>query len=108
MTKGFYEGLQKYLYKSELEYRAKMLPCGSNVDWLVPYCDSVQNIAAFLRSLGFKIRRIVDEVDCSGWGHQWVVTTSGIVVYVNTEHSLGFVAATEGGKAKAGRERHRF
>ena len=85
--------LEKHLNKCELEFRAKQLPKGSNVEWLVPHCNSTQEIAEHLRYLGFKIREIVDEEDCAGELHQWVVTTSGIIVHVNSEWSSGFMAA---------------
>lgn len=86
-------GLDRFLKKSELEYRAKNLSNGSCVDWLAPYCDSTENIARFLRELGFHIAEIVDE---QGSSHKedlrWVVTTSGVIVYVNAEGLNGFVA----------------
>lgn len=85
--------LQRYLWKCELKYRAEKLPEGSTVDWLATECDSVEHIAAFLRSLGFKIKDIVDDIDCSGDRQQWVVTTSGIIVYVNSGDIRGFVAS---------------
>ena len=89
----FNEGLKKHLLKSELEYRAKMLPKGSEVDWLAPYCDNVKSIADFMRSIGFKIKAAVDEGDSFGEKHQWVVTTNGVIVYVNSEYCKGFMAA---------------
>lgn len=86
--------LQKHLQKCELEFRAKQLPHGSNVEWLTPHCNNVQDIAKFLRYLGFKIQEIVDEVDAVGDPYRWVKTTSGIIVYTNAEYSDGFVAAS--------------
>lgn len=92
-NREFNAGLQKHLMKCELEYRAKMLPKGSCVDWLGAQCESVEDIARYLKSLGFKIRKIVDEETCcKGEYHRWVVTTSGIVVYVNAGNLFGFVA----------------
>lgn len=76
--------LQKHLWKCELEYRAKMLTCASTVEWLAPFCNSTADIASFLRDIGFKIAKIVDEEPWPGLKHQWVVTTSGIIVYVNS------------------------
>ena len=87
----FQEGLQRHLWKSELEYRAKWLPGGSCVDWLAPMCNSTGEIAAFLRELGFKIRCVVDEKTTFGDYHRWVITTSGIVVFVNFSGVEGFV-----------------
>lgn len=89
--------LQKHLRKCELEYRAKNMPQGSNVPWLAPYCGSVQEIARFLRDLGFKIASIIDEEPFPGGFHRWVVTTSGIIVYANTPKGLsdGLVAGTK-------------
>lgn len=84
--------LQKHLNKCELEFRKKNLPNGSNVEWLIPHCDNVQEIAKFLRYLGFKIQKIVDEEDCAGEKHQWVETTDGIIIYVNDKFSQGFMA----------------
>lgn len=91
-SKDFNAGLQRHLMKCELEYRAKVLPEGSNVDWLAVYCDSVTEIAAFLRELGFKIREIVDEEPWPGEYHRWVKTTGGIIVYANTPYSRGLIA----------------
>lgn len=89
----FNAGLQRHLMKSELEYRAKMLPKGSCVDWLGAQCGSVEDIARYLKSLGFKIREIVDEETClPGEYHRWVVTTNGVMVYVNDKYLFGFVA----------------
>ena len=85
--------LQKHLNKCELEFRAKQLPKGSNVEWLAPHCNSVQDIAEHLRYIGFKIREVVDHEDCAGDKHQWVITTSGVIVYVNSDGCPGLVAA---------------
>ena len=91
--KEFNAGLQRHLMKSELEYRAKMLPKGSEVDWLGAQCGSVEDIARYLKSLGFRIREIVDEETCiPGEYHRWVVTTNGVMVYVNDKFLFGFVA----------------
>lgn len=91
--KDFDIALQKHLNKCELEFRAKHQPNGSNVEWLSPHCGSVQEIASYLRYIGFKIREIVDEEACNGEKHQWVKTTNGIIVYVNDEFCQGFMAA---------------
>lgn len=92
--KEFNHGLQQYLMKCELEYRTKMLPGGSCVDWLEEHCNSLTDIADFLRELGFKIKVIVDDADCIGDPHRWVITTSGIVVYQNNKYLRGLVAKT--------------
>lgn len=93
--KNFNDGLQRHLMKCELEYRVKMLPGGSCVDWLEEHCNSLTDIADFLRELGFKIKVIVDDVDCTGERYQWVETTSGIVVHVNVPYSKGLVNGRE-------------
>ena len=81
--------LQLYLKKCELEYRAKHSQNAECLDWLAPYCGTVEEIARFLRDLGFRIKNIVDEEPWPGEKHQWVETTSGILVYVGTD---GFFA----------------
>lgn len=80
--------------KCEMEYRAKMLLKGSCVDWLAVYCDSLSDIAEFLRGIGFKIREIVDDEPWPGEVHKWVITTSGIIVYQNNEYLRGFMASS--------------
>lgn len=77
--------LQLYLKKCELEYRAKHSQNAECLDWLAPYCGTVEEIARFLRDLGFRIKNIVDEEPWPGEKHQWVETTSGILVYVGTD-----------------------
>ena len=94
--------LQRYLQREELIYRIKTMPYGSKVDWLVPYCDSTEQIKEFLISIGFKIKKeeievglgIVDDdgslIEFHG-GCAWVETTRGICVYVNDEVEKGLV-----------------
>lgn len=77
--------LQNYLLKCELQYRADHTDGADTLDWLAPYCSSTKEIAAFLRSIGFRIARIVDEEPWPGEKCQWVVTTSGVVVYAGTD-----------------------
>ena len=93
--KKFNADLQKHLRKCELEYRAKMIPGASCVDWLGANCNSVEDISRYLRAIGFKIRRIVDEKDTSGDTHRWVETTNGVIVYVNDGGLFGLVAAAK-------------
>lgn len=94
--KDFNAGLQRHLMKCELEYRAKMLPKGSCVGWLAEHCETTQQIAEFLREIGFKIARIIDEETClPGEYHRWVVTTNGIVVYANNQYLHGFIASSK-------------
>lgn len=89
----FYEDLHKHLLKCALEYRAEKMPRGSTVSWLTPYCDTPDHIAQFLRSLGFRIKKIVDEPGTfSGDRFQWVVTTNGVIVYANRDGVEGLVA----------------
>ena len=90
----FQEGLERYLRKCELEYRAKWLPGGSCVEWLEPYCGSTGEIVGFLRDLGFRIRRVVDEETTFGDRHQWVVASGDVIVFVNTPWAKGFVIGT--------------
>lgn len=77
--------LDTYLKKCELEWRAKNLPNGSCVEWLAPVCGDLNELADYLRSLGFKIKEIIDEGEVPGDDFRWVVTTSGIIVYGNGE-----------------------
>lgn len=79
------EALWKHLRKCELQYIADHTDRCESVDWLAPHCNSTQEIAAFLRELGFRIRQIVDEQNSFGECHRWVITTSGILVYVNED-----------------------
>lgn len=79
------EKLFLYLRKCELQYRADHMEHGGCLDWLAPHCGSVADIADFLRELGFKVKEIVDEEPWPGEKHRWVVTTSGIVVYVGED-----------------------
>lgn len=88
----FGHGLQLRLWRCELQYRAENLPHGSSVDWLAPYCYSVNEIARFLRELGFRIKEISEHTDCTGTKCNWVITSGGIIVYENSGDSRGFVA----------------
>lgn len=89
----FEYGLQLRLWRCELQYRAEKLPQGSNADWLAPYCYSVNEIARFLRELGFRIKEISEYTDpCTGTECNWVITSGGIIVYQNIGDSRGFVA----------------
>lgn len=87
--------LQLHLWKCELEYRAKCFPEGSCVPWLADDCCSTERIVRKLREIGFKVKRIVDEEPWPGEVHKWVETTSGIVVYVNSEYTFGLVASSK-------------
>lgn len=84
--------LRNYLLKCELQYRAKHQEEGGCLEWLAPYCGSVKEIERFLREIGFRIKRIVDEEAWPGEVHQWVVTRSGVIVYVNRNGLNGFFA----------------
>ena len=84
--------LQKFLLKCELEYRAKHSQQASCLDWLAPYCGSVNEIQRFLRGIGFRIKEVMDEEPWPEEVHQWVITTSGVIVYVNTDSSEGLFA----------------
>ena len=89
---GFEIGLKCHLLKSELEYYAKMRPEGSRVDWLVQHCNSLREVESFLRYLGFRIRNVEDGSSLTGEKKQWVETSNGVIVYVNSRDTLGFVA----------------
>lgn len=77
--------LQNYLLKCELQYRADHTEWAETLAWLAPYCRTVDSISKFLRSIGFRIARIVDEVDAAGDRMAFVETKSGIVVYAGTD-----------------------
>ncbi len=88
--------LRKYLLKCELQYRVdnsddKII----TLDWLKPYCSSVNEIADFLRSIGFRIKEIMDEENSFGDKFKWVETTSGIIVYAETDGWCGKAARIE-------------
>ena len=84
--------LKNYLLKCELQYRADHQKGGGCLDWLVPYCGSVKEIQSFLREIGFQVKKVVDEEPWPGELHQWVITKSGIIVYVNQNSLNGFFA----------------
>ena len=81
--------LRNYLLKCELQYRADHQKKADCLDWLAPYCSSVEDIQCFLREIGFRIKNVVNEEPWPGEFHRWVTTTSGIIVYVNTAVSKG-------------------
>ena len=94
--------LQKHLQREELLYRVKVLPHGSEVEWLVPHCESVQDIERFIISIGIKIKKVSsfsgillvdddDNVVGNIGGGDWVETANGIWIYVNTDTEKGFV-----------------
>lgn len=86
INENFECAVQVYLQKAELEYRAKNAPGTTMVEWLADYCDSLEDIVHRLRSIGFRIKNVVDEEDC-----QWVETTSGVIVYKNKGSLRGLV-----------------
>lgn len=77
--------LDCYLKKCELQYRADHMAGAGTLDWLAPHCGTVKEITAFLREIGFRIKEVVDEETDLG-SYKWVVTTSGVIVYVNTDN----------------------
>lgn len=81
--------LQNYLLKCELQYRADHADGVERVGWLMGYCKTVKQTARFLRDIGFRVKDIVDDVDCAGDRHAWVVTTSGVVVYADGSGVVG-------------------
>ncbi len=98
MSDNFYSDLQAHLWKCEIEFTADRYPHGHEIEWLSEYCTSTESIAQLLRSIGFKIKEILDEEPWPGEVHRWVVTTSGIVVYVNDLGLNGFIAKREKGR----------
>lgn len=92
MGDNFNSELQAHLMKCEIDFTAKKYPNGHSIDWLANMCTSTESIAQFLRSIGYKIKAIVDEEPWPGELHQWVETTSGIIVYTNDKYLKGFLA----------------
>lgn len=89
--KDFTLELEKHLRREELLFRAKHKPGGTNVEWLAPSCESLDAIVDMLRWLGFRIKEITDDTDCTGHELRRVETTSGVIVFVNNQWSRGFV-----------------
>ena len=81
--------LQNYLLKCELQYRAEHTDGIECVKWLGERCKNTLQAVRFLRYLGFRVKDIVDDVDCAGDRHAWVVTTSGVVVYADGSGLVG-------------------
>lgn len=90
--KDFELALEKHLRREELIFRAKHSPSGSCVNWLAPSCESIDDIVGMLRWLGFRVKEIVDDKDCTGAECSFVVTTSGVIVFVNDKYSRGLVS----------------
>lgn len=86
------DALHRHLQKCEIEYIAEHAEGGETIDWLAPYCGAVEQIAHFLRGIGFHIKAVVDEEPCPGERHQWVETTSGVLVYANQGGVNGLVS----------------
>lgn len=81
--------LQNYLLKCELQYRAEHADGVERVGWLMEYTKTVKQTERFLRDIGFRVKETVDDVDCAGDRHAWVVTTSGVVVYADGSGLIG-------------------
>lgn len=96
MTADQNRRLENYLRHQELQWIADNVPGGECVGWVEPYCDSVEDIAELVRGLGFRVKRVVDDVGCAGEKMQWVETTSRVIVYVNDGSSRGLVARAFG------------
>lgn len=88
------EGLQRYLMRCEIEYVAAH--GGGCIDWLAAECDTPQRAASFLRQLGFRIRKIVDEEPWPGEEHRWAETTGGILVFAGSGGLVARAAKTGG------------
>lgn len=89
--------LKNYLMKCELQYRADHQEKGDCLNWLAPHCGNTEEIWHFLKGIGFRIKSVVDEEPWPGELHQWVITTSGIIVYVNQDNLQGFFAKEASG-----------
>lgn len=90
-VKSLEENLALYLKKCELQYRVDHTEGAFALEWLKPHTKSVEDIAVFLRQLGFRIKEIVDyasseEMLC------WVETTSGVIVYQDNFEVQGLAA----------------
>lgn len=81
--------LQNYLLKCELQYRADHADGVERVGWLMEYTRTARQAARFLRDIGFRVKEIVDDVDCAGEHHCRVVTTSGVVAYADGSGLIG-------------------
>lgn len=92
--------LEKYLRKCELLWRRDHTPNEESLNWLAPHCDSLQDIAAYLRDLGFRIKNVMDEVTEWGDKMRWVETTNGIIVYQNADYTSGLYARASSYKGK--------
>lgn len=90
MDKDFNLALDKHLKREELLFRAKHCPKGSRVDWLAPSCESLDDIVGTLRWLGFRIK---ETVECDG--AEWVETTGGVLVFVNSGDIRGLVCGRD-------------
>ena len=86
--------LEKFLKRQELIFIAKNYPRGKTVDWLAPCCENLDELIDTLRWLGFKIKNITDDQSdlYPENRFQMVETTSGVLVYVNSQHTKGLVA----------------
>lgn len=81
--------LKNYLLKCELQYRADHADGVERVGWLMEYTKTIKRTERFLRGIGFRVKAVVDDVDCAGDRHAWVVTTSGVVVYADGSGLIG-------------------
>ena len=81
--------LQNYLLKCELQYRADHADGVERVGWLMEYTRTARQTARFPRDIGFRVKEIVDDVDCAGERHCRVVTTSGVTVYADGSGLMG-------------------
>lgn len=85
--------LEKHLKKCEIQWIADHTEMAETISWLAPHCKGTpQELADYLRNLGFRIKNVVDEQEES-WHEpfRWVITTSGVVVYCD---GTGLVAKT--------------
>lgn len=90
-SEEFRTGLARHLRRAELEYRSRVIPDGSCVDWLAEHCETAHDIEDYLRELGFRISS-VHTGDAYPWFYpEMVITTSGIAVYANTKNVKGLV-----------------
>lgn len=93
------EDVIRHLMKCELQFRMESLDdeeC-DEVEWLVPFCGSANELRIFLQLIGFRIKEVMDEEEM-----KWVETTSGVLVYVGGD-GMFTKSARRRGQEKAAR-----
>lgn len=75
--------LQNYLKKCELDYHVHNFEAPIEIPWLADHCDATDHICAYLRYLGYRIKKVVDDEPVPGEYMRWVETTNGLIVYAD-------------------------